>query len=74
MFGNIANPIDAGGAQRDMGIKATGDDTRNFALFQFVNQLNLSVNLGNRRINLPTLFIQPCRYRLLLRKRRHSYN
>ena len=72
MFRNIANPVDAGGAQGSVGIEATGDDTRNFTLFQFVNQLNLAVNLSNRSINIFALLIQPCRYRLLFRKRWHN--
>ena len=70
MLWNISDPVDAGGTEGGVWVEATGDDTRNLALFQLVNQLNLAVNLCNRRINLLTLLIQPCRYRLLLSKRR----
>ena len=69
MTRNIANPVDAGGAEGSVGVEATGDYARNLTLFQFINKLNLTVNLCNRCINLSTLFIQPCRYRLLLSKR-----
>ena len=73
MLRHISYPVNAGGTEESVGIETTGDDTRNLALFQFVNQLNLTVNLCNRRINLPTLLVQPCRYRFLLRKRRNNY-
>ena len=71
MSRNGTDPVDTGGAQGSIGIETTSDDTRNLALFQFVNQLNLAVNLSNRSINFSALLIKPCRYRFLLSKRRY---